>query len=119
MTDKQAILSLPFHLEDKPSEWFSTLADEAKQSLATIKTAFISRFRPQVSTSINLTKLKQSPTENIEDNIHRAIQYNKYRSASVPFLIELAINGMKSSIAHIIIPQQPQTIEELRGKSHQ
>ena len=52
-------------------------------------------------------------TEPVADYIHRATQYNKDKSVTEDFLVTLTLRGMQE-IAHIVMPQLPKTMEELR-----
>lgn len=114
MTKREAIICLPFHLMEMPAKWFAALPDEYKISLATLKQAFIDRFQLLISANVSLTDLRKGPTEPVTDYIHRATQYNKDKSVTEDFLVTLTLRGMQKEIDHIVMPQLPKTMEELR-----
>lgn len=84
-------MCLPFHLMEMLAEWFAVLSDKFKVSLPILKQAFLNRFQSLISSIVRRTDLKQGPTEPVADYMHRATQYNKYKSVAEDFLVTLTL----------------------------
>lgn len=91
MTERESIICLPFHLMEMLAEWFVVLYEIFKVSLPILKQAFLNRFQSLISSIVSRTDLKQDPTEPVADYLHRATQYNKYKSVTDDFLVTLTL----------------------------
>ncbi|CAC5380842.1 unnamed protein product [Mytilus coruscus] len=83
-------------------------------SIASIKEAFLKRFKPLIKQGVKLTDLKHGETESVDEYIHRALSLNSEKSVSEDFLVSITEKGFRKNLAHIIIPHRPQTMEQLR-----
>ncbi|KAJ8320703.1 hypothetical protein KUTeg_002290 [Tegillarca granosa] len=114
MPEPEAILVLPFHLTGVAKQWYYMLSNDIKASLATIRDAFIKRFKPTVDKNIGLTNLSQKTTESIQEYIDRSTELNIDNSVSEQFLITLIENGLRGEYKNIIIPRRCKNLEEMR-----
>ncbi|CAC5386674.1 unnamed protein product [Mytilus coruscus] len=89
MSEVSTILVLPFHLTGIAREWFNVLDNKYKVSLASVKEAFLKRFKPLVKRGVKLTDLKQGEIEFVDDYIHGAVSLNSENSVSEDFLVNI------------------------------
>ena len=115
MTDEQAIAAFPFYLDTIPQQWFFQLADTVKSSIARLKEAFLKRFSvKKANFDVNLFHIQQKPEESIEDYLARVYKLTNEYDVPNHLLIGITMQGLKSEIRKIVMPQKTENLEQLR-----
>ena len=107
-------LSMPFHLKGVAKIWFDSLQAATQTSLRLLREAFIARFKPQNNIDISVLSLSQKADESVEEYFSRFI--DNLASKELPENIQISIitKGLKPPLISLVMPQNPQTLEELR-----
>lgn len=117
MSELTALQAFPFQLSPQVLQWFLILGPEAKLSLAALKRAFLNRYAPDSTFDVGILNIKQFSEESVEDYFARF--HCKIFESEIPekLAVGLALQGLRSQLAHIVMPQNPQTIDEVRTKA--
>ena len=110
----RAALSMPFHLKGVAKIWFDSLQAATQTSLRLLREAFIARFKPTNNIDISVLSLSQKADESVEEYFSRFI--DNLASKELPENIQISIitKGLKPPLISLVMPQNPQTLEELR-----
>ena len=115
MSDIQAVAALPFYLDIIPQQWFFQLSGAAKSSLASLKEAFLSRFSvKKANFDVNLFHIQQNQDESVEDYLARVYKLTNEYDVPSHLLVGITIQGLKTEIRKIVMPQKPENLEQLR-----
>ena len=76
---------------------------------------FLKRFSAQKSNfDVNLFQIRQNPEETIENYLARVYQTTNEYDIPKHLLIGMTVQGLKSELRKIVMPQKPETLEQLR-----
>ncbi|KAK3093249.1 hypothetical protein FSP39_013247 [Pinctada imbricata] len=114
ISESEAISSLLFYFTGVAQIWFANLDETLKQSLETLKGAFMTRFKPSSKLNMNLMDVEQGPYESVEDYIHRVMTATSDRTVSSDWLIHVVTQGLREKIQYAVIQRDPQTMDDLR-----
>ena len=114
VSEGEAISSLLFFLTGTAQLWFANLEPFVKQSLQSIKQAFMTRFQPSSKLNLNLMDVEQGQQESVEDYIYRVLAATSDRTVSNDWLIHVITQGLRDKIQDAVAQRDPQTLEELR-----
>lgn len=106
-----------FYLKDTAKDWYFQLTPAVQNSLSELKSAFLARFRPQVPFSLGLVDITQQNTESVDQYISRIRKLSTDSTMPEDCLTTMIMKGLKPAIRNIVMPQFPQTIDDLRTKS--
>ena len=115
MTEPQAIAAFPFYLDSIPQQWFFQLSEYVKRSLASLKEAFLQRFSvKKANFDVNLFHIQQKPDETIENYLARVYTLTNEYDVPNHLLVGITMQGLKTEIRKIVMPQKPENLEQLR-----
>ncbi|KAK3101812.1 hypothetical protein FSP39_006539 [Pinctada imbricata] len=114
LSNRDALLRLPFYLVGVAGVWFDTLDASYKVTLETVKIAFIARFKPTSNLKLDLMDIKQLPNEKVDDFINRVTALTVDRPADPEMLLHVVSKGLRPSILKRVIQEDCSTLEELR-----
>lgn len=115
MSESAALSAFPFYLTDIPKQWYFQLNDTIKTSLETLKNSFLERFQKQKSSfDLNLLNLKQYKEEKVDDYMARVTRLTTEYDLPMHLLVGITIQGLKSELRQIVMPQSPDTLEKVR-----
>lgn len=106
-----------FHLKDTAKDWYFQLAPAVQNSLSELKFAILARFKAQVPFSLGLVDITQQNTEYVDQYISRIRKLSTDSIMPDDYLTTMIMKGLETTIRNIVMPQFPQTIDDLRTKS--
>lgn len=106
-----------FYLKDTAKDWYFQLAPAVQNSLSELKSAILARFKPQVPFSLGLVDITQKNTESVDQYISRIRKLSTDSIMPDDCLTTMTMKWLETSIRNIVMPQFPQTIDDLRTKS--
>lgn len=117
MTETAAIQAFPFQLGPQVLQWFLTIAEDQKSTLNALKRTFFKRFSPDSTFDVAILNIKQFTEESVEDYFARL--HGRIFDAKIPerLAVGIALQGLRSQLAHIVMPQNPQTMDQVRTKA--
>lgn len=110
----RAALSMPFHLKGVAKIWFDSLQDTTKGSFRLLREAFIARFKPQNNIDITVLSMCQKQDESVEEYYSRFIDNMATKDLPENIQITVITKGLLPQLVSLVMPQNPQTLEELR-----
>lgn len=106
-----------FYLKDTAKDWYFQLAPAVQNSLSELKSAILARFKPQVPFRLGLVDITQQNTESVDQYISRIRKLSTDSIMPDDCLTTMIMKGLETAIRNIVMPQFPQTIDDLRTKS--
>ena len=100
---------MPFHLKGVAKIWFDSLQDTTQSSFRLLREAFIAKFKPQNNVDISVLSMSQS----VEEYLSRFI--DNVATNDLPENIQISI--ILPPLVALVMPQNPQSLEELRHGS--
>ena len=107
---------LPFFLKDHALAWFNSLDEEARASYDRLCASLIQRFNGNdgVSSDLALLTLNQHPGESCAAYFTRILTVVNKKQYPDSLITTIALKGLTDEIKNIVMPQNKQTLEELR-----
>lgn len=105
------------YFSDTAKDWYFQLAPAVQNSLSELKSAILARFKPQVPFSLGLVDITQKNTESVDQYISRIRKLSTDSIMPDDCLTTMIMKWLETSIRNIVMPQFPQTIDDLRTKS--
>ena len=117
ISEMTAIKMLPFYLIGIAKQWFIHLAEDSKGSLSKVRDAFYQRFRPTAPINKEVLKVQQCPGEKVDQYLFRVRTLAADSTLDDKLVTFFAVEGLLPSLRTIVVPQNPQTLEELRQQA--
>ena len=112
--EESAVLALPFHLKGIAKTWYDSLSQTTQWSLDLLNTAFINRFKPTQTVDISVLTITQNPDESADEYFSRFIDSSYIRDIPEPLQISILMKGLRPSLLTLVMPKNPQSMEEMR-----
>ena len=112
--EERAALALPFHLKGIAKTWYDSLSQTTQRSLDLLKTAFINRFKPTQTVDISVLTITQKHDESADEYFSRFIDSSYIRDIPEPLQISILMKGLRPSLLTLVMPKNPQSMEEMR-----
>ena len=110
----RAALAMPFHLKGVAKIWFDSLQAGTQASLRLLREAFIARFKSTNNVDISVLSLTQNTDETVEEYFSRFIDNVSGKDLPENIQISIMTKGLLPQLVTLVMPQNPQTLEDLR-----
>ena len=117
ITEASAILTLPFYLTGIAHQWFLNLEQSAKGTLKSVEEAFYSRFKPTAPVNKDVLRVQQGTGESVDKYLYRVRKLAADSTMDESVITFFAQEGLLNQLRTIVIPQRPQSMEELRQQA--
>ena len=109
-------LLLPFQFRDHAMVWYESLPQDVKSDWETLTTQFKDRFNGSDGTNndISLLSIKQNVDEPCASYFTRFSRAAAHKNIPEAILVGVVIKGLLPSLKKIVMPRDPQTIEDVR-----
>ncbi|KAK3105624.1 hypothetical protein FSP39_002098 [Pinctada imbricata] len=118
MPEASAITALPFYLTGIAQQWFLHLAPQFKVSLNKVGEAFFKRFKPKEPINKEVLRVNQAPGETVDQYLFRVRRLAADSTMDENLVTFFALEGLLAKLRTIVVPQQPQSLEELREQAN-
>ncbi|KAK3097358.1 hypothetical protein FSP39_008986 [Pinctada imbricata] len=118
MPEASAITALPFYLTGIAQQWFLHLAPQFKVSLNKVGEAFFKRFKPKEPINKEVLRVNQAPGETVDQYLFRVRRLAADSTMDENLVTFFALEGLLEKLRTIVVPQQPQSLEELREQAN-
>ncbi|XP_060560070.1 uncharacterized protein LOC132720099 [Ruditapes philippinarum] len=108
---------IQFFLSDHALAFYNSLDEETKDDYPTLCDGLISRFDGSDGT-VELLDLQQKHGEPSSSFFTRVLSATNQRGCPEQLLISIVLRGLKPELRQIVMPQNLQTVEELRKATH-
>lgn len=117
ITDAMICTFFPSYLEGDAEQWYYSVSDTMKTSVARIKDVLFTRYCPS-KLSVELIDINQSEMETVDEYIHRVLKQCADTDMSDISKMTKAMKGLKPALGNIVIPQDPISMEDLRIRAN-
>ena len=117
LAEKTAIQMLPFYLLGVAMQWFIHLGAASKSTLNQVREAFFQRFKPTAPINKEVLKVQQLVGEKVDQYLFRVRTLAADSTLDEKLVTFFAVEGLLPALRTIVVPQNPQTLEELRQQA--
>ena len=117
LAEKTAIQMLFFYLLGVAKQWFIHLGPASKSKLNQVKEAFLQRFKPTEPINKEVLKVQQLVGEKVDRYLSRVRTLAADSTLDEKLVTFFAVEGLPPALRTIVVPQNPQTLEELRQQA--
>ncbi|MES9902580.1 MAG: hypothetical protein ABW168_07845, partial [Sedimenticola sp.] len=114
MKDERAAMAMPFHLQGIARTWYDSLTDATQRSVASLRDAFLTRFKRSTHCDLAVLNIVQRATEYVEEYFARFVEVAQGRDLPEPLAVSIVVKGLKPCLVGLVMPQNPQTLDAVR-----